>query len=169
MGVLLAYRTVGLLGLGRIGSRLAQLLHPFGCRILGHDPYAPPPQGVEPVSFDRLLAEADVLSIHVPYSDETRHIINDTAIRSMKPGAFLVNYARGGLVDETALNAALAEGRLAGAAIDCFENEPYVGPIINQPGALLTGHIGSYAREGRIIQESLAVENLLNSLAHQNK
>ena len=169
MGVLLAYRTVGLLGLGRIGSRLAQLLHPFGCRILGHDPYAPPPLGVEAVSFDRLLAEADVLSVHVPYSDATRHILNEAAIRAMKPGAFLVNYARGGLIDETALNAALAEGRLAGAAIDCFENEPYAGPIVNQPGALLTGHIGSYAREGRIIQESLAVENLLNSLAHQTK
>ncbi|ADU61130.1 MAG: phosphoglycerate dehydrogenase [Pseudodesulfovibrio sp.] len=165
MGVLLAYRTVGLLGLGRIGSRLAELLRPFGCRILGHDPYAPPPQGVEAVGFDQLLAEADLLSVHVPYSEATRHILGEAAIRAMKPGAFVVNYARGGLVDEVALDAALAEGRLAGAAIDCFEREPYAGPLVDRPGAVLTGHIGSYAREGRIIQETQAVENLLNSLA----
>lgn len=165
MGVLLAYQTVGLLGLGRIGSRLAELLRPFGCRILGHDPYAPPPQGVEAVGFDRLLAEADVLSVHVPYAEATRHIVGEAAIRAMKPGAFVVNYARGGLVDEAALDAALAEGRLAGAAIDCFEREPYAGPLVDRPGAVLTGHIGSYAREGRIIQETQAVENLLASLA----
>jgi D-3-phosphoglycerate dehydrogenase len=164
MGSLLSFQTVGLLGLGRIGSRLAELLRPFGCRILGHDPLARAPEGVTSVDFPTLLAEADVLSLHVPYMEATRHIIDAAAIRAMKPGARLVNYARGGLVDEAALDAALADGRLAGAAMDCFEQEPYAGPLTRHPGVVLTGHIGSYAREGRIIQETQATANLLASL-----
>ncbi|WP_243544294.1 phosphoglycerate dehydrogenase [Pseudodesulfovibrio tunisiensis] len=165
MGALLSFRTVGLLGMGRIGSRLAELLAPFGCRILGHDPHADAPHGVEQVEFPQLLAESDVLSLHIPFSEATRHIIGRDAIRAMKPGARLVNYARGGLVDEAALDQALTDGHLAGAALDCFENEPYSGPLTRHESVVLTGHVGSYAREGRIIQETQAAHNLLASLA----
>lgn len=164
MGALLARQTVGLLGLGRIGARLATLLAPFGCRILGHDPLVAGLPGVVSVDLQTLAAQSDIVSLHVPYLPATHHIVDEALLRSMKPGAFLVNYARGGLVDEAALDRALAEGRLGGAALDCFEQEPYSGPLCRHPNVVLTGHIGSYAREGRVIQETQAVENLLRSL-----
>ena len=164
MGGLLSARTVGLIGLGRIGSRLASLLAPFGCRIVGFDPYADAPDNVESVSLDTLYAEADVVSLHIPYIDETRNFIDAGALAKMRPGALLVNYSRGGLVDEDALLAAIEEGRIAGAALDCFASEPYAGPLAKRPEVLLTGHIGSYAREGRAAQEMQSVENLLADL-----
>jgi len=168
MGNLLACQTVGILGLGRIGSRLSELLAVFGCRIIGYDPYAVTPESVESVDFNSLFSQSEIVSVHVPYSVETHHIVAEAAIRLMKPGAFIVNYARGGLVDEQALESALAEGRLGGAALDCFEQEPYQGPLRKYPNTVLTGHIGSYAREGRINQETQSVENLLASLAKQS-
>lgn len=168
MGHLLASQTVGILGLGRIGGRLARLLGAFGCRILGYDPYISNCPGVESVNLDNLLAQSDIVSLHVPYSAQTQHLMDDQAIRAMKSGAFLVNYARGGLVDEQALERALAQGRLGGAALDCFEQEPYQGPLRKYPNVLLTGHIGSYALEGRINQETQTVENILKSLAEKS-
>lgn len=166
MGQLLSCQTVGLVGLGRIGSRLAELLAPFGCKVLGYDPYVTSRPGVESVTFEELLAQSDIVSIHVPYSEQTHHLMDADAIAAMKPGAYLVNYSRGGLVDEVALEAALADDKLGGVALDCFEEEPYCGPLRMYPNAVLTGHIGSYAKEGRIIQEEQAVKNLLDSLAH---
>ncbi|WP_319470254.1 phosphoglycerate dehydrogenase [uncultured Pseudodesulfovibrio sp.] len=165
MGSLLSHQVVGLLGLGRIGRRLAEMLAPFGCTILGHDPFVESCPGVETVSFDDLLSQSDVLSLHLPYSGETHHVMDASALAAMKAGAYLVNYSRGGLVDEEALAAALEDGHLAGAALDSFEEEPYSGPLRNFSNVVLTGHIGSYAREGRIMQEVQAVENLLKSLA----
>ncbi|MDA3791639.1 MAG: phosphoglycerate dehydrogenase [Desulfobacula sp.] len=168
MGNLLASQTVGIIGLGRIGTRVSELLAAFGCRILGYDSYAAIPTGVESVSFKDLFSQSEIVSMHVPYLAETHHLVDDTVLRSMKPGAFLVNYARGGLVDEQALESALSEGRLGGVALDCFEKEPYDGPLRKYPNAVLTGHIGSYAQEGRIIQETQSVENLLASLTKQS-
>jgi len=164
MGRLLAYQTVGLIGLGRIGSRLAELLAPFGCEILGYDPYVSAVSGVKSVSLDELVVQSDIVSVHVPYSEENHHLVDEVLIRAMKPGAYLVNYSRGGLVDEEALLAALEDEHLAGAALDCFEEEPYCGPLRMFPNVVLTGHIGSYAREGRIVQEEQAARNLLASL-----
>lgn len=164
MGGVLAFRTVGLVGLGRIGRKVAEMLQPFGCRVIGFDPVAEAPDGVDAVTFDELLAEADIVSLHVPYSDATHHIIDREAINRMIKGAIVINYARGGLVDEVALHDALENGHLSGAALDCFECEPYEGHLREHDNVLLTGHIGSYAREGRIIQETQAVENILADL-----
>jgi D-3-phosphoglycerate dehydrogenase len=164
MGSLLACQTVGILGMGRIGTRLVSLLKPYGCRILAHDPVVTSFPDVTMVDAQTLYSQSDIVSVHVPYMEQTHHLINASVIEAMKPGAFLLNYSRGGLVDETALERALSEKRLGGVAMDCFEQEPYTGPLRNYPNAVLTGHIGSYAREGRVIQETQAVENLLSSL-----
>ena len=106
-----------------------------------------------------------MITLHLPMSDETRHIIDADAIARMKPGARIVNCARGGLVDEEALYEALAGGRLGGAYLDVFEREPYDGPLTELPNALLTPHVGSYAAEARLRMEAEAVDNLLEALA----
>lgn len=164
MGGLLGHRTVGVLGLGRIGQKLVELLKPFGCKLIGHDPYAPIPEGVESVSLEELYKRADLISLHVPYNEKTHHLINGEAIQLMPKGTIIVNYARGGLIDEAALDQALTSGKIGGAAIDCFEKEPYTGVLKKHKEVVLTAHVGSYAREGRVIMESLAVENLLADL-----
>lgn len=164
MGNLLHGKTIGLIGCGRIGTCLANLLVPFGCKILGYDPFCSIEKDFTLVDLDTLLAQSDIVSLHLPYSVENRHLINAIRIRSMKKGAYLVNTARGGLVDENALYDALNSGHLAGTALDCFEQEPYTGPLKDLENVLLTGHIGSYAQEGRIMMERQAVDNLLNEL-----
>ena len=164
MGTLLAFRTVGIVGMGRIGKKTIEMIKPFGCRILGYDPYAEAPEGVEPVDLDTLFREADVISLHIPFNEENHHLIDKEAIEKMRDGTIIVNYARGGLIDEEALNSAIESKKLGGAALDCFECEPYEGPLKEYPNVLLTGHIGSYALEGRVIMETQAVENLLQDL-----
>src|SRR5690606_8571420 len=114
MGGLLAGRTVGVLGRGRIGRRVAKLVSAFGCPVLGYDPYCASAEGIELVPLDQLLARADIVSIHVPYAPETHHFMNAERIAAMKKGAYLVNHARGGIVDEDALHEALTSGHLAG-------------------------------------------------------
>lgn len=164
MGGLLAGKTVGVIGCGRIGRRVAKLVSSFGCLVLGFDPYSSSAEGIELVSLDRLLAISDIVTIHMPYCTDTHHFINADRIAAMKNGAYLVNHARGGIVDENALYEALASGHLSGAALDCFEREPYKGRLTQLQNVLLTSHIGSYAREGRTIMENQAVDNILNAL-----
>lgn len=164
MGSLLYGKTVGIVGCGRIGTYLGRLLAPFGCTLLGHDPFLADSAVFRLLPLDELLAQADVVSLHLPCTPESRHLLDARRIGLMKEAAFLVNAARGGLVDEGALCAALAAGRLGGAALDCFEEEPYTGPLRELPNVLLTGHIGSYAREGRAIMEEQAAANLVAAL-----
>ncbi len=164
MGNLLHGKTVGLIGCGRIGSYVAELLSAFGCTILGCDPFLVEKTRFKLVDLDNLLSKSDIISIHMPYSKNNHHFINTTCLSKMKTGAFLVNAARGGLVDEKALMEVLSSGKLGGAAIDCFEKEPYDGPLKNLDNVLLTGHIGSYAREGRLMMEKQSVENLFREL-----
>ena len=164
VGNLLAGKTVGLIGCGRIGQRLSELLAPFGCTILGSDPCPAASVCFSLVPLPEILENAHVVSLHMPYSEAVHHIIGDEAIGSMRPDAILVNTSRGGLVDEDALARALAEQRIAGAGIDCYEAEPYNGPLTDAPNTLLTSHIGSYAREGRILMERQAAENLIEEL-----
>ena len=120
--------TVGLVGLGRIGTRVSQLLAPWRLRIIAYDPYVPPTSfmlaGVERVDYDTLLRHCDVISFHATLSDETRMMFGAREIDLMKPGAVVINTARGKMIDEAAVAAALREGRLGGAAIDAFEEEP---------------------------------------------
>ena len=164
MGTLLHDKTVGIIGCGRIGMRVATMLKAFECEVLGCDTALDHTDNCRLVSMDELLSSSDIVSLHLSYSDQTHHIINQNRLGQMKKGAFLINAARGGLVDEEALYRALDSGHLAGAALDCFESEPYEGPLKELNTVLLTAHIGSYAVEGRIIQEIQAVENLLASL-----
>lgn len=120
--------TVGLVGLGRIGTRVAQLLAPWRLRIIACDPYVPPMSfmlaGVERVDYETLLRRADVVSFHVTLTDETRMMLGAREIGMMKPGAVVLNTARGRIIDEAAVAAALRDGHLGGAAIDAFEEEP---------------------------------------------
>jgi D-3-phosphoglycerate dehydrogenase len=165
MGRLLRGRTVGLVGLGRVGRRLVELLAPFHVKVLATDPHEDRTfaheTGVEYVSLDELLEHSDIVSLHLPYSVQVHHLFEANRFGRMKPGAILVNCARGGLVDETALCSALQEGRLGGAHIDTFEREPYEGPLTQLDGVTLSSHIGSYAVEGRVEMEREAVLNLL--------
>jgi D-3-phosphoglycerate dehydrogenase len=164
MGNLLQGKTVGIIGCGRIGSCVAKLVGAFGCRILGNDPVTGRPECLSMVSLETLLSESDIVSLHLPYTEKTHHLLDANRLRSLKRGAFVVNTARGGLIDEEALLDCLQNGHLAGAAIDCFEREPYDGPLAQLGNVVLTGHIGSYAKEGRTMMEKQAVENLLHGL-----
>jgi D-3-phosphoglycerate dehydrogenase len=121
-------KTIGLLGVGRIAAHVAQLLRPWDVTVIAHDPYVAPEKAellyVTLVPFDQLLQDADILSIHTPANPETHHLINATTLRQMKPTAYLINTARGAIVDEHALAQALTQGWIAGAALDVFETEP---------------------------------------------
>ena len=164
MGSLLATKTVGLIGVGRIGSAVAKLAQAFGARVIGFDPVVSSHNSVELLSLDEVLDQADIVSLHVPINDQTHHIVNASAISRMKPGSIVVNVSRGGLIDESALHDALKSQHLSGAALDCFEDEPYSGPLLQIPGVRVTAHMGSYARETRDLMEVEASTNLVNGL-----
>ncbi len=162
MGGLLGERTVGLIGFGRIGKKVAEYASAFGANIIAYDPILQNDDRL--VSLDDLLLQADIVSLHIPYSKENRHIIDEAAFSKMKQGAVLINTARGGLVDEAALFKALQDGDLSCAAMDVFEEEPYSGALAALDNIVLTAHVGSYAKEARAEQESLAAVNLLKGL-----
>ncbi len=165
MGSLLAGKIVGIIGFGRIGRKVAELVTAFGAPVLANDlVHIPPLQNVKGADLNRLLGESDIVSLHVPYTPQTRHLIGGEQIGRMKPSAYLVNISRGGLVDETALYDALVENRLAGAGLDTFEQEPYAGPLCSLDNVLLTAHMGSYAKEARAKQEQEAAENLMAAM-----
>ncbi|MHC4878464.1 MAG: NAD(P)-dependent oxidoreductase [Planctomycetota bacterium] len=133
MGCELRDRILGVIGLGGIGRKLIELLQGFGMQQpIAYDPFAPPEafvrSGVRKVELEELLATADFVSLHCPLTAQTRGLIGADELALMKPDAYLLNLARGGIVDEDALYAALASGRIAGAALDCFDDEPVVTP-----------------------------------------
>lgn len=156
--------TVGLLGYSHIGQRVVRLLKPFGCRILICDPYmkltlTDEMDGVEKVSLDELVAQSDVLSLHARVTPETTGILSAERIRAMKPGAVVINTARGSLVDQEALVDALKSGRLGGAALDTFEVEPpkQDDELLSLPNVTLTPHIaGSSRRVATFAAEMIA-------------
>ncbi len=158
VGVLLRTRTIGLLGLGRIGGRVARLLRPFGCRLLATDidpavAARAADLGVTLVPFAELLPAVDALSVHVPLTPTTRGVIDAAALSRLRPGALLVNTSRGEVLDEPALLQALEAGHLGGAALDVFCDEPYHGPLAARDDVLLTCHMGSCSDEGRRAME----------------
>jgi D-3-phosphoglycerate dehydrogenase / 2-oxoglutarate reductase len=139
--------TLGLVGFGRIGRHVARKAQAFGLEVIAHDPYANPQvaaaAGVELQELDALLSRANCVSLHVPLTPETRHMIDGRALALMPEGATLVNIGRGGLVDEDALVVALGSGRLAGAALDVTEIEPLPlsSPLLDAPNLILTPHV----------------------------
>lgn len=159
--------TLGLVGMGAIGQAMARRAAGFGMRILAWSRREREVPGVEWTSLDALLAESDFLSVHVALTAETRGLLGPAAIARMKPGAVLVNTARGGIVDESALAAALREGRLAGAGLDVFAREPLdpASPLLALPNVVLTPHIGSASEATRAKMVTLAVRNLAAALA----
>lgn len=149
-GLSLGGKTVGLVGFGAIGRAVARLLSGFDCRLLAYDPWCDPEQAarlrVAVVNLSALLAVSDFVSLHAPVTPETRGMVDGTFLDNMKPGACLVNTARGDLVDEAALHAALASGRLRGAALDAFAVEPpgTANPLLSLPNVIATPHMGAH-------------------------
>jgi D-3-phosphoglycerate dehydrogenase len=158
--------TLGLVGFGNIARLVLDRARPFGFRFLASDPFVAPEVarglGVELVPLEELMAESDIVSLHVFLNAETRHMINASRLALMKPDAFLVNTSRGPVVDEAALVAALKEGRLAGAGLDVFEVEPVPGdsPLLGMPNVILTSHIASYSVEGDIAHNQRTLDIL---------
>jgi D-3-phosphoglycerate dehydrogenase / 2-oxoglutarate reductase len=164
MGNLLSGKTIGIIGCGRIGTKTANYLSSFGCKILGYDKYLDSHKDIRLTSLDTLFAEADIISLHLPLSDDTHHFIDASKLNMMKKTCSLVNASRGGLIDENALFNALSNSKIRSAAIDCFDIEPYNGKLIELDNVLLTSHIGSYAVESRYLMEYEAMNNLMTEL-----
>ena len=162
--------TLGLLGFGKIAKALASKVQPLGMKVIVYDPYLEPAaiaaHGAEAVNFERLLAEADAISIHVPLSPETRNLIGERELARMKPTAFLINTSRGGIVDEQALALALKEDRLGGAALDVLSVEPPPAdhPLRQAPNIILTPHLAFYSRESVVELQTKAAEEVARAL-----
>lgn len=157
--------TLGIIGLGRIGLAVASRARAFDMRVIASDAtrnVGDVVEGVEIVTQDELLATSDVVSLHVPLLTSTRHLIDAAALAQMKEGAYLVNCARGGIVDETALVAAIDSGHLRGAALDTFEGEPHVAPaLLERPQIVVTPHTASAGERTRDRMGRLAVDNVI--------
>jgi D-3-phosphoglycerate dehydrogenase / 2-oxoglutarate reductase len=165
MGTLLSGKTVGIVGLGRIGKRVAGLLEPFGVERIGYDIFPDTTWAHEHhvaiIPFHDLLERAHVVTIHTSKTPDVGPIFGRAELARMRPGAVIVDTARGDVLDEDALADAIREGRLAGAYLDVFAKEPYDGPLRELDNVLLTPHAGSYAEEARLRMETEAVEQLL--------
>jgi len=166
MGVQLSGKTVLIIGFGRIGRYLANLLKPFGVKLLAVDPaLSGIVNEVEIVSLQGGISRADIISLH---SSGSEKILGREELDAMKRGVFILNAARGGVLDEEALIEALKAGKVAGAWIDAFLEEPYNGPLAEFSQVVLTPHVGSYASECRVQMEKEAVDNLLLVLHGNN-
>jgi D-3-phosphoglycerate dehydrogenase len=169
-GVELRDKTLGIIGLGKIGMAIADRARGWEMDVLGHDPYvteeAAALHGVRLLPMRDLLAQADAVTVHVPLTRSTRNLIGAAEIALMKPGAFLVNVARGGVIEEEALAEALTEGRLGGAAVDVFTEEPPKdSPLLAAPNTILTPHLGASTAEAQTRVAIEAAEQVLDVLA----
>lgn len=169
VGIELEGATVGLVGAGAIGSRVARILRAFGSKVLVHDPYADPAalDGVQLVELDALLERCDVVSLHARLTEDTRGMIDGAALARMRQGSVLVNCARGGLVDHSALADALRSGHLAGAGLDVFDVEPLPDehPLRGAPGVVTTPHLAGASRAVAHRAADLVAEEVRRNLA----
>ena len=172
-GHMVANSTIGMIGFGKIGRAVAKRLEPWGCRLIATDPYVDPSHalqfGVELMDLDTLLQTADLVSLQVVLTDETRDMLGEREFSLMKPGAYFINTSRGLCVDEGALVSALDSGRLAGAAIDVWRREPTneENPLRNNPKVIPTGHNVGQSEESATAFAPAAVENVLRGLRGQ--
>ena len=163
MGAQLAGKTLGIVGLGRIGQAVAERARAFDMRVLGYDPFLSPDRaaelGIELVESVRgMLPDVDYLTVHTPLTDETRHLVGMKELEILKPGVRLINCARGGIYDEAALVEGLKRGLIGGVALDVFEKEPCTdSPLFGMPGVLVTPHLGASTEEA---QSQVAVEGV---------
>lgn len=153
-GVELYEKTIGIIGLGRIGALITARMQAFGTTVIAYDPYVTSARaqqlGVQLVTLDELLAQSDFITIHMPKTPETTGMISDQQLALMKPSAFIVNVARGGLIDEDALHRALVAGTIAGAGLDVFVNEPPTGsPLLGLENVVVTPHLGASTDEAQ--------------------
>lgn len=170
LGMSLVGKTLGIIGLGRIGTMTARRAAGFGMKVLytkrSPDPEIEKELGITFASQDDLLAQSDIVSLHVPLTDETRHMVNRDAFAKMKDGAYIVNTARGPIIDEHDLVDALRSGKIRGAALDVFDNEPNVNPeLVGMENVVLTPHIASATWEARDAMGSQAVHAILSTLS----
>ena len=154
MGKELKGKVLGIVGLGRIGKRIAEVAKTLGMSVMFYDVISIPPEvvsslGAKVVGLDELLRSSDYITLHVPMTPETAHMIGAQRLGQMKKTAFLINTSRGGVIDEAALAASLQNGAIAGAALDVFEKEPPAGPILTAPNTILTPHIGGQTEEAQ--------------------
>lgn len=170
LGENLQEKTLGIVGLGRIGCLVAKMASALGLRVVynkrNRDSESEKKYGLEYMTLENLLREADIVSLHIPLTKETEHIINSDTLEKMKEGAFLINTARGRVVDEAALVQALKSGKLAGAGLDVYEYEPAINPeLCGLPNVVLTPHIASSVREVRDEMAIMAAKNIIEALA----
>jgi lactate dehydrogenase-like 2-hydroxyacid dehydrogenase len=168
LGTDVSGKTLGLVGMGRIARAVARRAHHgFGMRVIFHDPYPPSPTeaavlGAEPrESLEQVLAEADIVSLHCPATPETHHLMNRERLAGMRRSAFLINTARGDVVDQMALVEAVSDGTIAGAGLDVYEQEPQITPeLLTMENVVLLPHLGSATTETRIAMGQRALENI---------
>jgi len=173
IGTELYQKTIGILGLGAVGKAVARRAAGFSMKVLACDPeldaaYAQA-HGIIPVSFDKLIVESDILSLHPPLKDDTRHIINADVMRNMKKGALLINTARGGLIDENAACELLQSGHLGGMGLDVYEVEPpHNSPLLSLDNVALTPHTAARTVEATAGMAALSVQNLIDVLSNRD-
>lgn len=174
VGCELAGKTVGIVGVGAIGGRVAQLCAAFGCEVLGYKRHisGQEPDCVRFVSLEELLECSDIVSLHCPLNDSTKHLMNAPRLSQMKEGALLINTARGGVVDSAALAQALESGHLAGAGIDVFDQEPPLSaeePLLHSPNTLVTPHVAFATKESMEARAKIVFANIDAWLSGQQK
>ncbi len=157
--------TYGILGCGHVGKALIKLIKPFGAQILSHDlldfPDFYSEYGVQKVNLEELLRKSDILSIHIPFNASTINFVNQNALSMMKPGSFLINTARGGLVDEDALLSFLNSGHIQAAALDVFAQEPPTNrALVEHPQVFVTSHLGGSSEEAILAMGRAAIQGL---------
>jgi len=166
VGNLLTGKTVGILGLGRIGKKVVELMKPFQVKLLVYDPFPDEKfiseHNISLVRLNELTSSSDIISLHLPLTDKTRYIISKNELLKMKKEAFLINTARGGLINEDDLFAALENNEIAGAGIDVFEQEPDTNNLEQFENVVITPHIATMARETRKQMEIEAAENIIH-------
>jgi D-3-phosphoglycerate dehydrogenase len=164
-------RTLGLVGLGAIGRRVAAVAHAMGMKVIGFDPFAADLPGyITPADLDTIWRESDAISLHCPLTDENRNLINAATLAKMKRGVMLINTARGGLIDEAALLAAVKSGQVFSAGLDSFAVEPIPAdhPFFGEPNITLSPHIGGVTGDAYINMGVAAARNVL-TVIHSNK
>lgn len=174
VGCELRGKTVGIVGAGAIGCRTAELCHAFGCKVLGYKRHVTgkEPSFIEFVSLDELLQQSDIVSLHCPINEESKHLINAQSIDKMKQGAYLINTARGPVVDSQALADALNSGYLSGAGIDVFEKEPPLStdhPLLHSKNTIVTPHVAFASAESMIARAQIVFDNIQSYLDGNQK
>ena len=169
-GMELKGKTLGILGLGAIGKVVAQCAQGFGMKVIAYDPFINDTyckeHHIESVSFEELMHSSNVVSLHLPLTDATRHLIDATAIDLLPDGAILVNASRGGIIDETAAYAALKKGKLSGLGLDAFETEPpTASPLFELDNVIVTPHTGAHTKEATDNMAHASIQNLIDVLS----